>query len=131
MYVEKTYFDLLASLDETLLRRAIDAEIAYLQDQYSDVLRDESFDAMEALNLNESQAHVIHNCMSNNWQSADDFFAFLRTERLAFDIGYDADLPGFYYDEAHDVVLACNQWIDVDGCVVTESADGTLTVEAI
>lgn len=120
MYTVKTYFDLLASLDETLLRRAVELHLAAVKSD-DENLKDEAFAASAALDLNESQAHVFYDYMQIGWESADFYFDALRQIPIEFDIGYDADLPGFYYDIENNVVLACGQWIAEDGEIVSET----------
>lgn len=120
MHTEKTYFDLLASLDETSLRRAVELHLA-ANECGDESLKDEAFAASAALGLNESQAHVFYDYMQIDWQSADFYFDAMRRMPIDFDIGYDSALPGFYYDSENNVVLACGQWIAEDGEIVSEA----------
>lgn len=120
MYTQKTYFDLLASIDETLLRRAVELHLA-ANECGDESLTDEAFAASRDLNLNESQAHVFYDYMQIAWQSADVYFDAMRQTPIDFDVGYDADLPGFYYDSESGRVLACGQWIAEDGTIVSDA----------
>ena len=90
----KTYFDLLATLPQDALRHAVNLHIAANRAKTPEA-HDAADDAVNALKLNESQAHVFFDYMQIPWDNADGYFNAMRSKPINFDIG--DDLPGFYW----------------------------------